>query len=64
MCAEILSHVVRGRGDIRGIVVHVEEFIVSQYADDTTLLVDEDLECIISIIIRHQVISSYIAAND
>ena len=50
MCAEISSHVMRGRGDIRGIVVHGEESRVSQYADDTTLFVDEDLESIISII--------------
>ena len=51
MCAEILSQVIRGKGDIRGIVVHGEESRVSQYVDDTTLVVDEDLESIISIIL-------------
>ena len=50
MCAESLSYVIRGSRDIRGIVVHEEEFRVSQYADDTTLLVDEDLQSTISTI--------------
>ena len=50
LCAEILSHVIRESRDIRGIMVHDEEFRVSQYADDTTLLVDEDLQSIVSII--------------
>ena len=39
MCAEILSHVIRENRDIRGIDVHGEESKVSQYADDTTLMV-------------------------
>ena len=30
LCADILSHVIRESGDIRGIVVHKEEFRVSQ----------------------------------
>ena len=51
LCAEILSHVISEFGDIRGIMVNDEEFKVTQYADDTTLLVDEDLEPIINIII-------------
>ena len=50
LCAEILSHVVRERPDIRGIVLHGRESKVSQYADDTTLLVREDLQTITSII--------------
>ena len=50
LCAEILSHVIRESGDIRGIVVHDEEFRVSQYADDTTLLLDEDLQSLVSVI--------------
>ena len=50
MCAEILSHVIREKGDIRGIVVHGEESKVSQYADDTTLLVREDLQSVTNII--------------
>ena len=50
MCAEILSHVIREMGDIWGIVVHGEESIVSQYADDTTLLVREDLQSVTNII--------------
>ena len=50
MCAEILSHVIREFGDVRGIMVYDEEYKVSRYADDTTLLVDEDLGSIINII--------------
>ena len=50
MCAEILSHVIREKGDIRGIVVHGEESKVSQYADDTTLLVREDIQTVTNII--------------
>ena len=50
LCAEILSHVIRESGDIRGIVVHNEEFRVSQYADDTTLLLEEDYQSIGSVI--------------
>ena len=37
------------KGDIWGIVVHDEEFKVSQYADDTTSLVDEYSESILNI---------------
>ena len=50
LCAEILSHVIRESGDIRGIVVHNEEFRTSQYADDTTLLLNEDFQTIVSVI--------------
>ena len=50
LCAEILSHVIRECGDIKGIRVHGIESKVSQYADDTTLMVEEDLESIIKII--------------
>ena len=46
VCAEILSHVLRECRDIRGIVVHGEESKVSQYADDTTLLIREDLSSV------------------
>ena len=50
LCAEILSHVIRESGDIRGIMVHNEEFKVTQYADDTTLLLEEDYQTIVSVI--------------
>ena len=50
LCAEILSHVVRERGDIRGIVLHGKESKVSQYADDTTMLLREDLQTITTIV--------------
>ena len=50
VCAEILSHVLRECRDIRGIVVHGEESKVSQYADDTTLLIREDLSSVTNVI--------------
>ena len=50
LCAEILSHVIRECGDIKGIKVHGVESKSSQYADDTTLMVEEDLQSIIKII--------------
>ena len=50
LCAEILSHVIRECGDIKGIQVHGVESKSSQYADDTTLMVEEDLQSIIKII--------------
>ena len=37
-------------GDIRGIVVHDVEFKLSQYADDTNLFADEDLNSVVHII--------------
>ena len=50
LCAEILSHIIREKRDIMGIEVHGGESKVSQYADDTTLMVSEDLQSIINII--------------
>ena len=50
LCAEILSHVVREKGDIRGIVLHGRESKVSQYADDTTMLLREDPQTITNIV--------------
>ena len=50
ICAEVLSHVIREMDVIRGIEVHGEEAKVSQYADDTTLLLREDVQTITSVI--------------
>ena len=50
LCAEILSQVLREFGGIKGIEVHGEEFKSTQYADDTTLMVSEDLESVRNII--------------
>ena len=52
ICAEVLSHVLRECEDVRGIMVHKVEMLVSQYADDTTLFLDEDLKsfnCVVKI---------------
>lgn len=40
LCAEILAEMVRSNSNIKGIVVSDHEFKLSQYADDTTLLLD------------------------
>ena len=46
LCTEILSDALRECRDFRGIEVHGEKTKGSQYADDTTLFVAEDLLCI------------------
>ena len=42
ICAELLSHVIRGCKDVKGIQIGEMEMKVSQYADDTTLLLNGD----------------------
>ena len=46
LCAELLSHCIRECGDIKGIEIHGTEIAVSQYADDTTLLLEGSLHAI------------------
>ena len=40
LCAEILGKMIRNNKDIKGIQINNKEFILSQYADDTQLLLD------------------------
>jgi len=40
LCAEILSILIKYNDSIKGIKVDTEEFLLSQYADDTSLLLD------------------------
>ena len=44
LCAEILSHVIREKRDIKGIVRYDREVKLSQYADDTTIYLSGDRE--------------------
>ena len=44
LCAEILSHVIREKTDIKGIVVYGKGTKLSQYADDTTIFLGGDKE--------------------
>ena len=46
MCAELLSHCNRGCGDIKGFEIHGTEIAVSQYADDTRLFLEGNLQAI------------------
>ena len=53
LCAGLLSHCIRECGDIKGIEVHGTEIIISQYADDTTLILEgshEDIKRLMSIL--------------
>ena len=50
LCAEILSHVIRETDGIKGIRVYDTESKASQYADDTTLMVEEDYESVCNVI--------------
>ena len=40
LCAEILGKIIRNNKDIKGIQINNKEFKLSQYADDTQLLLD------------------------
>ena len=40
LCAEILGKMIRNNKDIKGIHINNKEFKLSQYADDTQLLLD------------------------
>ena len=40
MCAEILGILIRKNEDIKGITIDGEEYKISQYADDTSLISD------------------------
>ena len=43
VCAKVLSHVLRECLDVKGIQVHDTEMLTSQYADDTTLFLNGDI---------------------
>lgn len=40
LCAEILSALIKENNDIKGILIHGKEHKISQYADDTSLILD------------------------
>ena len=40
VCAEVLGSTIRSNNSIRGIDIHGVECKISQYADDTTLILD------------------------
>ena len=41
ICAELLSILVRNNNNIKGITIDGTEYQISQYADDTTFILDE-----------------------
>ena len=53
LCAKILAHLIRKNDNVKGITVNDKEFLASQYADDTTLILDgseESLKTCLSIL--------------
>ena len=40
LCAEVLGQMIRNNNNIKGIFINEKEFKISQYADDTQLLID------------------------
>ena len=40
ICAELLANAIKQNGQINGITVNNEEFLIGQYADDTVFLLD------------------------
>ena len=40
ICAEILAILIRNSDNIQGLKIDGEEFLISQYADDTTFILD------------------------
>ena len=47
LCAEILGILIRNDKEIKGITIDGEEYKISQYADDTSLMCDGSLTCYI-----------------
>ena len=50
LCAEIPSHVLRESREVEGLIVYNKEFKVSQYADDTTLLLKPDYNTVVEVL--------------
>ena len=44
LCGEILAHMIRQNGNIKGFSVHDKEIKLTQFADDTSLLLDGSLK--------------------
>ena len=48
LVAEVLAKVIRDNANIKGIFVNSEEIKISQYADDTTLILDGSVDSLFS----------------
>ena len=48
LCAEVLAILLKNNKDIKGIVINDKEHIISQFADDTTLILDGSRNSLIS----------------
>ena len=46
LCAEILGILIRKNKDIKGIKIDDTEYLISQYADDTSIILDGSPECL------------------
>ena len=47
-CAEVLAILLKNNKDIKGIVINDKEHVISQFADDTTLILDGSRKSLIS----------------
>ena len=48
LCAEVLAILLKNNKDIKGIVINDKDHIISQFADDTTLILDSSRKSLIS----------------
>ena len=48
LCVEVLADAIRKNQNVKGIFVNGNEIKISQYADDTALIVDGSLETLIA----------------
>lgn len=48
LCAEILAHLIRNNGNILGVKIGNVEYLISQYADDTTLILDGSTKSLVN----------------
>lgn len=42
ICLELLSAAIKFEPDVKGIIINNSEYLISQYADDSTLILDDD----------------------
>ena len=67
LCVEILAHLIRNNSEIKGIKINNKKYLVSQYADDTSLILDateKSLKTALNIITYYSKFSGLSMNND